>query len=141
MMSELNSSVALLFQSASLWSQLIKRADSQLSVHGISFTEFSILHCLAQAPLQQLSRIELANTVGLSASGVTRLLLPLEKIHLVEKAQIARDARVSLVKLTSTGMQIYQDALPTLSYCAEQFTSPLTSRQQEQLSDLLGRLS
>ena len=65
----------------------------------------------------------------------------MEKIHLVEKAQIARDARVSLVKLTSTGMQIYQDALPTLSYCAEQFTSPLTSRQQEQLSDLLGRLS
>lgn len=140
-MTEFNSPLALLMQSTSLWSQLIKRADSQLSVHGISFTEFSILHCLSQTPLQQLSRIELANRVGLSASGVTRLLAPLEKIHLVEKAQIARDARVSLVKLSPVGEQIYQDALQTLSHCAEQFTSPLTARQQEQLSDLLGRLS
>jgi DNA-binding MarR family transcriptional regulator len=120
---------------------MVKRADSQLSVHGISFTEFSILHRLADAPLQQLSRIELANGVGLSASGVTRILLPLEKIHLVEKAQNARDARVSLVKLTTIGGEIYQDALQTLGYFAQQFTAPLTARQQEQLTDLLGRLS
>lgn len=140
-MSELTPQLSLLLQSAALWSQLIKRADSQLSVHGISFTEFSILHCLSQAPLQQLSRIELANGVGLSASGVTRLLMPLEKIHLVEKAQVARDARVSLVKLTAVGQQIYQDAQQTLTFCAEQFAAPLTPRQQEQLTDLLGRLA
>lgn len=140
-MSEQNQSLTLFLQSAALWAQMVKRADNQLSVHGISFTEFSLLHCLFQAPFTQLSRIELANGVGLSASGITRLLLPLEKIHLVEKAQNARDARVSLVKLTPVGAQIYQDALQTLSYCAEQFTSPLTTRQQEQLTDLLKRLS
>ena len=140
-MSEQNQSLTLFLQSAALWAQMVKRADNQLSVHGISFTEFSLLHCLSQAPFTQLSRIELANGVGLSASGITRLLLPLEKIHLVEKAQNARDARVSLDKLTPVGAQIYQDALQTLSYSAEQFTSPLTTRQQEQLTDLLKRLS
>jgi len=140
-MSDQNQSLTLFLHSAALWAQMVKRADHQLSVHGISFTEFSLLHCLSQAPCTQLSRIELANGVGLSASGVTRLLAPLEKIHLVEKAQNARDARVSLVKLTPVGAQIYQDALQTMRYCAEQFTSPLTTRQQEQLTDLLRRLS
>lgn len=132
--------VDLVLQSALLWSSMIKKADLQLSVHGISFSEFCILHRLSQAPQQRLSRIELANAVGLSASGVTRLLLPLEKMLLVEKQQNARDARVSLVKLSDSGQQIYQDAQQTFGFFASQFTSPLTSRQQEMLAELLARL-
>lgn len=132
--------VDLVLQSALLWSGMIKKADLQLSVHGISFSEFCILHRLSQAPQQRLSRIELASAVGLSASGVTRLLLPLEKMLLVEKQQNARDARVSLVKLSDSGQQIYQDAQQTFGFFASQFTSPLTSRQQETLAELLARL-
>ncbi len=133
-------SLDLVLQSALLWSAMVKKADQQLSVHGISFSEFCILHRLFQAPQHRLSRIELANAVGLSASGITRLLQPMEKIHLVEKEQNARDARVSLVKLSDTGLQIYQDAKQSCSAFASQFTSPLTSRQQETLAELLARL-
>ena len=132
--------VDLVLQSALLWSGMIKKADLQLSVHGISFSEFCILHQLSQAPQQRLSRIELASAVGLSASGVTRLLLPLEKMLLVEKQQNTRDARVSLVKLSDSGQQIYQDAQQTFSFFASQFMSPLTSRKQETLAELLARL-
>jgi len=130
----------LVLQSALLWSAMVKKADQQLSVHGISFSEFCILHRLFQAPQQRLSRIELANAVGLSASGITRLLQPMEKIHLVEKEQNARDARVSLVKLSDSGLQIYQDAKQSCSAFASQFSSPLTARQQETLAELLARL-
>lgn len=130
----------LVLQSALLWSGMIKKADLQLSVHGISFSEYCILHRLSRAPQQRLSRIELASAVGLSASGVTRLLLPLEKMQLVEKEQNARDARVSLVKLAASGQQIYQDAQQTFGFFANQFMSPLTSRQQDTLAELLARL-
>ena len=139
-MDEQNSAVDLVLQSALLWSGMIKKADGQLSVHGISFSEYCILHRLSQAPQQRLSRIELAGAVGLSASGVTRLLQPLEKMLLVEKELNARDARVSLVKLSDSGQQIYRDALQTFGFFASQFISPLTSRQQETLAELLARL-
>ena len=132
--------VDLVLQSALLWSGMIKKADLQLSVHGISFSEFCILHRLFRAPQHRLSRIELASAVGLSASGVTRLLQPLEKMLLVEKEQNARDARVSLVKLSESGQQIYQDAHQTFGFFANQFMSPLTSRQQETLAELIARL-
>jgi len=135
-----NSALNLVLQSALLWSEMVKKADLQLSVHGISFTEFGILHRLHQAPQQRLSRIELAGAVGLSASGITRLLQPMEKIHLVEKASNPRDARVSLVQLTATGQQIYLEAAQTCHFFANQFVAPLTARQQETLAELLQRL-
>ncbi len=135
-----NPALDLVLQSALLWSDMVKKADMQLSVHGISFTEFCILHQLFLSPQQRLSRIELASAVGLSASGITRLLQPLEKIQLVEKEQNVRDARQSLVKLSAIGQQIYQDTRQTLDFFARQFVSPLTSKQQETLAELLARL-
>lgn len=132
--------LGLVLQSALLWSTMVKKADMQLSVHGISFSEFCILHQLFLSPQQRLSRIELAGAVGLSASGITRLLQPLEKIQLVEKEQNARDARQSLVKLSASGQQIYQDARQSLGFFASQFVSPLTTKQQETLAELLTRL-
>ncbi len=135
-----NPALDLVLQSALLWSDMVKKADMQLSVHGISFTEFCILHQLFLSPQQRLSRIELASAVGLSASGITRLLQPLEKIQLVEKEQNVRDARQSLVKLSAIGEQIYQDTRQTLDFFARQFVSPLTSKQQETLAELLARL-
>lgn len=135
-----NPALNLVLQSALLWSDMVKKADMQLSVHGISFTEFCILHQLFLSPQQRLSRIELASAVGLSASGITRLLQPLEKIQLVEKEQNIRDARQSLVKLSAIGQQIYQDTRQTLDFFARQFVSPLTSKQQETLAELLARL-
>lgn len=135
-----NPALNLVLQSALLWSDMVKKADMQLSVHGISFTEFCILHQLFLSPQQRLSRIELASAVGLSASGITRLLQPLEKIQLVEKEQNIRDARQSLVKLSAIGQQIYQDTRQTLDFFARQFVSPLTSKQQETLAEFLARL-
>ena len=135
-----NPALDLVLQSALLWSNMVKKADQQLSVHGISFSEFCILHQLYQAPQQRLSRTALAGAVGLSASGVTRLLQPMEKIQLVEKEQHARDARMSLVKLSDTGVQIYQDAHQSCGFFASQFTAPLTPRQLETLAELLTRL-
>ena len=84
----------LVIELSALHSSVLKRIESQLSIHGISFTEFLVMHRLSAAPSKTLRRIDLAESVGLSASGVTRVLKPMEKIHLVEKESNPRDARV-----------------------------------------------
>jgi len=68
-----------------LQSKLQRKLDGQLGMHGISFTEYQIMHYLAGAPEQTMRRIELAECVGISASGVTRLLAPMEKNRIVVK--------------------------------------------------------
>lgn len=70
---------------------------------GISYSEYRILHALAVSPNRQASRVDLASAVGLTPSGVTRALKPLEKIGMVESVKHDRDARLTLASLTRSG--------------------------------------
>jgi len=115
----------------------IKRMDANLSVHGISFSEYQVLHHLSRSPKRTLPRIELARSVGLTASGVTRMIAPMEKIGLVEKESHPRDARMSMVKLSASGSTVYTDATETVNQVAAGFLGDLTKSQQEALSRLL----
>ncbi|MGL4581716.1 MAG: MarR family winged helix-turn-helix transcriptional regulator, partial [Flavobacterium sp.] len=85
----------------------------RLSVHGLGYTDFMLLHLLASDTEQQMRRIDLASRIGLTPSGVTRLLSPLEKNGLVGRKSNARDARVSYVILTETGLRVYEEAKVT----------------------------
>jgi hypothetical protein len=59
---------------------LVRRLDQVLGgYHGISFNDFMLLHYLNRAPGGRLRRVDLAERLALTASGVTRSLLPLEK--------------------------------------------------------------
>ena len=93
-----------------LHGRIQKKIGGSLSIHGIGFSEFQVLRQLVNAPNNQMRRVDLAEQVGLTASGVTRLLNPMEKIGLVEKQINPRDARVSLVALSSAGQRIYDEA-------------------------------
>ncbi len=121
--------------------KIIKHIDGHLSVHGISFTEYLVLLHLAGSVNKQSRRIDVADNVGLSASGVTRLLAPMEKIGLVSKEKAERDARVSLVKLTRAGGKIYTDAEKTVNLAATQMLEGVTSVQRKTLIDLLQKLN
>ncbi|GAB6262500.1 MarR family transcriptional regulator [Photobacterium sp. CCB-ST2H9] len=120
--------------------KLMKNIDRKLSAHGISVSEFFVLHQLSETAGQSMSRVVLAEAVGLTASGVTRLLNPMEKNHLVEKEKNSRDARVSLVKLTPTGQEIYQDALVSFNHGAEAMAEGMTTSQLNQMTGLLSKL-
>lgn len=120
--------------------RLMKKIDHAMSVHGISFTEYIILHCLNASPNKTMRRIELAECVGITASGITRLLAPMEKIKLVEKEKNPRDARVSLVKLSTNGERLYSDTSTSFEHIAQDILEPLTSTQLETLTHLIGKL-
>lgn len=126
----LTQSSQLIFKISSLQTRVIKKVEYQLNVHGISFTEFMVLYHLDNSRTDNMRRIELAEKVGLSASGITRLFAPMEKIGLVEKEVNPRDARVSLVKLTKAGKKIFTDAEKSFNFSAESFTEPFNDKQR-----------
>lgn len=84
------------------------------------------------APEQTLRRIDLAEKVGITASGITRLLLPMEKIGLVEKKVNPNDARVSLVSIASGGKKQLDDALIRMQ---EQLDDKITQKQTKELEN------
>lgn len=137
---ELPASFHLLTEMSSLSSAFIKQADRKLSTHGISFAEFMVMHHLHRAPEYTMSRTELADAVSLSPSGITKKLNPMQKLHLVEKEVNARDARYSLVKLSATGVEIYNDALVTCIHCANSLMENVTGKQLNNVLDIFAKL-
>lgn len=97
-----------------------KRFDSKLSNHGISLNDFMILYHIGEAPDEKLRRTDLAEKIGLTASGITRMLSPLEKLGLVRREANSRDARVSYVKLAPAGKRILNEAIATAEVATEQ---------------------
>jgi DNA-binding MarR family transcriptional regulator len=125
---------------ATFHAHLLKKIDAELSVHGISFTEFLVLHYLNEAPKLTMRRIDLAEKIGLSASGVTRLLNPMEKIGLVQRKSNPRDARVSLVELSDAGAALFNNAEKTFSDIAKTILNPLKEKQLQLLFNIINQL-
>lgn len=135
-MATLTPSMELVMTLSSLQSQLLKKIDPRLSAHGINFTELVVMHRLDTAPNKTMRRIDLAESIGLSASGVTRLLAPMEKNRLVQKEANPRDARVSLVKLSKTGERVLKEAFVSFEDSANTLFKTLDSRQLAKLLEL-----
>ena len=114
-----------------VYSNLSKKIDSALSIHGVSFSEFMILFHLNGAPMKRLKRIELAEKLSLSASGITRLIAPMEKIGLVHKESNKRDARVSLVKISASGVRVLEEATVTLDMVSRSILSVINEKAIE----------
>ncbi len=108
---------------------LSKFFDSSLWL--LWLNEFIVLYHLHHAPNKTLRRIDLAEKVGLTASGITRLLLPMEKIGLVEKKVNPNDARVSLVSIASGWKKQLDDALIRIQ---EQLDDKISQDQDENLT-------
>lgn len=96
---------------ATAWNRLEKRLDSSLgAIRGISLAEYRLLRALSEAPSSWASRVDLAYRVGLTPSGVTRALRPLEKLGFISTAKSKRDARLALASLTPAGHELVDDA-------------------------------
>ncbi len=117
----------------------LKRMDANLSIHGISYTEYQVLFQLSQSPTSTMPRIELARSVGRTASGVTRILAPMEKLGMVRKESHPRDARKSLVALTDAGKTLLEDSTTTVEHVADSMLEGLSKTQQDALERLFAR--
>lgn len=124
------------------YAMLTRRLDNALSsLHGLSFSDFMILYYLDRAPESRLRRIDLAERLGVTASGVTRSLLPMEKLGLVSRQPDLRDARVGYAALTKSGKQLLKYALVSVEPIAKEAIQIVSAEQLGALSSLLGQLA
>lgn len=101
----------LVFKLLSAASRVEARIDQSLSdIKGISLSEYQILAALKREHDSTATRVVLARAVGLTPSGVTRALRPLEKLGYVDTKKDERDARRSLATLTRHGVTLVSQA-------------------------------
>ena len=117
-----------------------RRLDNALSMaRGISFSEYRLLKAIAGAGERGVMRVDLAESVGLTASAVTRALRPLEKIGVVATEKHERDARCSLAKLTPAGAELLRDAESVVADGLDAI--PMKGLSLEKLAGLQAELS
>jgi DNA-binding MarR family transcriptional regulator len=112
-----------------------------LNVHGLTLNDYEVMLLLSRAEGRRMRRVDLAQSVVLTASGITRLLDGLERAGYVEKDSCATDGRVSYAKLTNAGHSKLKEASAThLRGVDEMFLGRFSDIELEQLAALLGRL-
>ncbi len=111
------------------------------ALHELTLSDYDVLVQLYFAPERRMRRIDIARSVLLTASGITRLLDGLEGCGLVEKARCDSDARVTYAVLTDAGVKKVEEARDShLADIEELFGAQFEPKERRQLAELLGRL-
>jgi DNA-binding MarR family transcriptional regulator len=135
---QLESWVAFLRAHAAITREL--SADLQRE-HDLTLNDYEVLLRLSRAEGGRMRRVDLAQTVLLTASGITRLLEGLERAGYVCKETCASDARVSYAKLTEAGLEKLRVAGVThLRGVHALFLSRYSGSELTTLAELLCRL-
>lgn len=135
-MINVNDKVKFIINLAKTHSIFVKRFESGLG-NGLGFNEFLILFCLNQAPNKKMRRIDLAEKIEMTASGVTRILLPMEKVGLIKSDLIAKDARVKYVVISKSGQNKVEETIERLNDLIEEKFSCIKTSDLKKISNLL----
>jgi DNA-binding MarR family transcriptional regulator len=109
--------------------------------HGLTINDYECLLFLARADEGRMRRVDLAEQLILTPSGVTRLLDGLERAGWVERASCASDRRVTYAVLTATGRAKLQEAADShITGVRTFFEERFSADEIETLARLLGRL-
>src|SRR5215471_6308068 len=120
-----------------------RRLSAQLSAdHGLTLSDYEVLLRLARADERRMRRVDLADQVLLTASGITRLLDGLEQSGFVERAACASDRRVVYAVLTEAGLDKVRDASKShVAQIEELFSARLDESQQGAFASMLERIA
>jgi DNA-binding MarR family transcriptional regulator len=112
-----------------------------LTPRGLTFNDFEALLHLGRADDHRLRRIDLAELLMLSPSGVTRLLDGLVDSGMIENVHCSDDARVTWAKLTEAGIQTLDCVgVNHTRVMRSLFQGSLDEGEVAELSELLGKL-
>jgi DNA-binding MarR family transcriptional regulator len=121
---------------------LVKRLDAQLEAeHGLPLTSYEVLVRLADADDCKMRMHDIASSVWLSRSGLTRLIDRLERDGLVTRKSCPHDARGAFAVLTDAGRQKLAEARQThMAGVRELFLSRFSEPELTALSDMWERV-
>ena len=116
--------------------------SSQLTAdHGLTISDYEVLLRLARAPDRRMRRVDLAEQVLLSPSGITRLLEGLERSGYVARGACDADRRVVYAVLTEEGLEKLREASRShLAQIESYFTARFGDGELSDLAGLLDRL-
>jgi DNA-binding MarR family transcriptional regulator len=116
-------------------------SGSLLAEHGLTLNDYEALLRLSRADEGRMRRVDLAEDLLLTASGVTRLLDGLEAAGLVERASCQSDRRVVYAVITDAGRDKLEAASEShLAQVRSLFEERFGDEELAQLAELLGRL-
>jgi DNA-binding MarR family transcriptional regulator len=96
-------------------SGIVRELNTELELtHALPLAHYEVLLYLDAAPCGKLTMSELAQSVLLSQSGVTRLVDRLVRSGLVVREGCSEDRRVMYARLTEEGREALIEARPTL---------------------------
>lgn len=116
--SKCSESLEVITQLARANALMMRRFESGLP-GGLGFNDFMILYHLHDNPHGKMRRVDLADQLGVTASGITRLVAPLEKLGIVKREESEHDGRVVYVVLAPGGKRLFSEALETAEYNSE----------------------
>lgn len=121
---------------------LVKRLDARLEeAHGLPLTSYEVLLKLAATDGGKLRMHDIASSVLLSRSGLTRLVDRLERDGLVERCSCENDARGAFAVITAAGRTRVEEARAThLAGVRSMFAAHYTEEELALLGPLLERL-
>ena len=119
-----------------------RRFNAELvAEHGLTLNDYEVLLHLSRADGKRLRRVDLAESILLTPSGITRLLEGLESCGYVERASCASDARVTYAQLTDDGAAKLREAADThVAGIREFFRGRFSKDELTALGELLERL-
>jgi DNA-binding MarR family transcriptional regulator len=121
---------------------LSKALDAELDAeHGLPLTSYEVLLFLSDAEDGKMRMCDLADSVLLSRSGLTRLVDRLERDGLLVRESCASDARGAFAKLTEGGREKLRTAREThLQGVRSLFLEHFTEEEQELLASFWERV-
>jgi DNA-binding MarR family transcriptional regulator len=117
-------------------SALVRELDAELlAAHDLPLSSYDVLIYLRDAPGRRLRMAELADSVLLSRSGVTRLVDRLEREGLIVRDTCTSDGRGLYAVLTDKGEEMLAAARPThLGGVRERFLRHFSDDELRQLA-------
>lgn len=116
--------------------------NTQLTAdHALTINDYEVLLRLARSDDRRMRRVDLAEQVLLTPSGITRLLDGLERAGFVERGACDSDRRVVYAVLTDAGLQKLREASTThVTQIEAFFGARFDKTELASVAGLLGRL-
>lgn len=124
-------------------SRLVAELDAELrNEHDMPLSTYDVLVQLAHSPDRRLRMSELAGSVLLTPSGLTRLVDRLCRDGLVERVRCDDDARGAFAALTEKGLTRFNEARKThLAGVRNLFLNHLSPAEQRELASTWDRIA
>jgi DNA-binding MarR family transcriptional regulator len=122
--------------------ELTRALDAELTeAHDLPLSSYEVLLFLADSPGGRMRMSELAESVLLSRSGLTRLVDRLERQGLLERVECPEDARGLFAVITDEGRRVFGEARRThLAGVRALFLRHFSREELSRLGNLLERV-